>query len=343
MLCLNAGQPHASKPNIQDERVDRQGDAVKRVPVRWGLFLALWCGLGSQAAIAADRAAQQAPATKVVHVSNVDLHYIESGSGVPVVFVHGSVDDYRSFEPQIAPLAQAYRAIAYSRRYNFPNAPRTPARNHSAIVEAEDLAGLLRALHAYPAHVVGHSYGAYTALILALRHPELVRTLTLAEPPLVRWLPGLADGAPLYEDFMRNMWLPAGREFRAGHAEQAMRVTIDWFGRNGYVIEGRPARYETLSAEVRDFMTENALEWQALTTSANAFPMIDRKAVRAIRTPVLLMSGENILPMNKLIDAELRRLLPQAEVAIIPGATHEMWAERPDECRAGAVAFFERH
>src|SRR5450755_773935 len=102
MLCLNAGKPHASKPNIQDERVDRQGDAVKRVPVRWGLFLALWCGLGSQAAIAAERAAQQAPATKVVHVGNVDLHYIESGSGVPVVFVHGSVDDYRSFEPQIA-------------------------------------------------------------------------------------------------------------------------------------------------------------------------------------------------------------------------------------------------
>src|SRR5438034_443908 len=82
--------------------------------------------------------------------------------------------------------------------------------------------------------VVRHSYGAYTALILAMKHPELVRSLALAEPPLLRWLPKLAGGQRMYTDFMNKLWGPTGREFRRGNAEQAMRITVDWFGNNGY-------------------------------------------------------------------------------------------------------------
>ncbi|MGH9423600.1 MAG: alpha/beta fold hydrolase [Thermoanaerobaculia bacterium] len=116
-------------------------------------------GVGS--AWAAD--ARPPAEVKVVRAGGVELHYIERGSGVPVVFVHGSVDDYRSFEPQLEPLSKHYRVISYSRRYNFPNAATALSGNHSALVEADDLANLLKALGAYPAHVVGHSYGAYTA------------------------------------------------------------------------------------------------------------------------------------------------------------------------------------
>ena len=210
-------------------------------------------------------------------------------------------------------------------------------------MEAADLASLLQALGAYPAHVVGHSYGAYTALILAMKHPELVRSLVLAEPPLLRWLPGLPGGQRLYTDFMNNMWDPTGREFRQGNSEQAMRLTIDWFGKNGYLIEGKPARFDALPAEDRSLIMENVLEWQALTTSSDAFPMLDRAAVKAIKVPILLISGENTMQMNKRINAELERLLPKAKTVVIRGATHEMWAEQPDACRAQVASFFAQH
>ncbi|HEY2801970.1 MAG TPA: alpha/beta hydrolase [Chthoniobacterales bacterium] len=290
-------------------------------------------------------AADAAPAHEVkgVRAGDVELHYVEQGKGVPVIFVHGSVDDYRTFEPQLEPLSRHYRVISYSRRYNFPNAANAPSGNHSALVEADDLASLLKALGAYPAHVVGHSYGAYTALILAMKHPELVRSVVLAEPPLLRWLPQLPSGEHLYADFMNNMWEPTGREFRLGHAEQALRITIDWFGKNGYLIEGKPAQFDALPTEIRAFMVANSLEWQALTTSSDAFPMLDRAAVKAITVPILLMSGENTMKMNKKIDAELKRLLPKAETVVIPGATHEMWAEQPDVCRARVAAFLAKH
>jgi pimeloyl-ACP methyl ester carboxylesterase len=307
------------------------------------VLLATCLGLGGGIGLARAAGTPAVPEVKVVHVGNVQLHYVEQGSGVPVIFVHGSLDDYRSFEPQLESLSQHYRVISYSRRYNFPNARSVPSGNHSALVEADDLASLLKALGAYPAHVVGHSYGAYTALILAMKHPELVRSLVLAEPPLLRWLPTLPDGQHLYADFMNNMWDPTGREFRRGNAEQAMRMTIDWFAKNGYLIEGRPARFDALSAETRGFIMENALEWQALTTSADAFPLLDRAAVKAIKVPTLLMSGQNTMQINKLIDAELKKLLPMAETVVIQGATHEMWAEQPDACRARVAAFFAKH
>ena len=300
--------------------------------------LSLGGGDGFAAAAAAPPPAQ----VKVVRAGDVELHYVERGTGVPVIFVHGSVDDYRSFESQLEPLSQRYRVIAYSRRYNFPNA-NTPSGDHSALVEAEDLASLLKALGASPAHVVGHSYGAYTALILAMKHPELVRSVVLAEPPLLRWLPELPGGQHLYADFMNNMWTPTGRAFGLGNAEQALRITIDWFGKNGYRIDGKPARFDALPEETRGFIMENSLEWRALTTSADAYPMLDRAAVKAVTVPILLMSGQNTMQMNKQIDAELQRLLPKAETAVIRGATHEMWAEQPDVCRARLVSFLAKH
>ena len=312
-----------------------------------GLLLASWLGAAHPApsATGPPSAGPSAPTLvpKAVRIGDVELHYEELGTGVPVVFVHGGVDDYRSFEPQLEPLARSYRAITYSRRHNFPNVQAALSAGYSAIVDADDLAGLLDSLGARPAHLVGHSYGAYAVLILALKHPELVRSIVLVEPPLMRWLPDLPGGRELYDDFMKAMWEPAGRAFTKGDPEQAMRVTIDWFGKNGYVLAGQPARWDTLPAEVRAFIMENSAEWHALTTSSDAFPIVDRAAVTAIHVPVLLMSGEKSLKVNQLVDAELARLLPAAEAVTIAGATHEMWAEKPDECRERALAFFAKH
>ena len=67
----------------------------------------------------------------------------------------------------------------------------SPRGDYSAIVDADDLAALIRKLKLAPAHIVGVSYGAYVALFLAARHPELVRSLVLSEPPVLRWLPEL--------------------------------------------------------------------------------------------------------------------------------------------------------
>ena len=58
---------------------------------------------------------------KRAQVCGVELAYVEEGTGQAVVFVHGGFNDLTIWEQQVPAVAQRYRAIAYSRRYAWPN------------------------------------------------------------------------------------------------------------------------------------------------------------------------------------------------------------------------------
>lgn len=279
---------------------------------------------------------------KKVRVNGAQLHYVDQGKGVPVVFVHGGLEDYRAWQPQMEAFSQRHRTIAYSRRHNYPNPRVAPGTRYSAIVDAGDLAALIRNLKLAPAHVVGVSYGAYTALFLAVRHPELVRSLVLSEPPVLRWLPEVEGGKALFTDFMSKVWEPAARGFREGD-EAGVKAAIDGFGEIGYSGSDEKMTFATLPPEVRSHLLENAHEWRALTMSRDAFPALPVAAVKRIRLPTLLLSGQRSLALHGVIDTQLAALLPQVERIILANATHEMWTEYPEECRNAAIAFFAKH
>ena len=116
-----------------------------------------------------------------VDVSGATLEYVETGTGDPVVLIHGGFSDHRIWAPQRDALGRHYRAITYSRRYHWPNAPITPNADYAMAEQVDDLRALLTALGAAPAHLIGNSYGANMALLLALQEPGLVRSLVLAE------------------------------------------------------------------------------------------------------------------------------------------------------------------
>ncbi len=67
------------------------------------------------------------------------------------------------------------------------------------------------------------------------------------------------------------------------------------------------------------------------------------EAVRRIKAPAVLLSGQRTLALNGVIDRQLEGLLPQAERIIVANATHEMWNEYPEECRKAALAFLGKH
>lgn len=259
-----------------------------------------------------------------------------------MVFVHGGLEDYRAWEPQVEAFSKQYRAIAYSRRYNYPNSGAAFADNYSAITDAEDLAALIRKLALPPVHVVGYSYGAYAALFLAARHPELVRSLVLSEPPVLRLLSGVPGGAPLFTDFMSKVWKPATRGFRAGD-QAGVTAAVNGFGELGYSGTDEKMTFAALPPEVRSALLENASEWKALTMSKDAFPSLPLGAIRRIDAPVLLLSGARSLKLAGAIDGLLERTLPQAQRTLLAGATHDMWSEYPEECRKAALMFLDKH
>jgi alpha/beta hydrolase fold len=81
-----------------------------------------------------------AHAAKEVDVNGVRLHYIEQGSGEPIVFVHGTPHDLRAWEPVKEAIAKRYRFIAYSQRYFGTEPWPDKGKNFGVATHAGDLA-----------------------------------------------------------------------------------------------------------------------------------------------------------------------------------------------------------
>jgi non-heme chloroperoxidase len=96
------------------------------------------------------------------------------------------LNDFRVWQFQIESFAQKFHVVSYSRRYAYPNQWPGDGEDNNVTNNAADLAELIiKRVDLGPAHLIGHSYGALTALYMAYPHPELVRTLVLGEPPVM--------------------------------------------------------------------------------------------------------------------------------------------------------------
>jgi non-heme chloroperoxidase len=269
----------------------------------------------------------------------ITLHYVEEGTGAALVFVHGSLSDGGYWADQIGAFSKHYRAIAYSRRYNYPNTnPVLPG--YSAVTDADDLAAFIHRRRLGRVVVIGHSYGALTALFLAARHPELVRALVLAEAPAVSLLPRLAGdqaeaGKAAFEDIQRRMVIPMQQEFRAGNREAGIRTFM------AYVFND-PGAWDRMSDSSRKETLRDAREWDVMMTTGTLFPDIEPRTIRKITAPVLLLSGAKSYPFLGMITHELARLIPNSQTIVLPDAGHQMWFQDPETCRNDVETFLDR-
>ncbi len=270
-----------------------------------------------------------------VHVNDVDLAYVELGHGDPVVFVHGSLGDYRTWGGQVPAFSERYRVVAYSRRYHWPNAQPSDGVAYAIAQHASDLGALIEALDLAPAHVVGSSYGAMTALTCAVMRPAVIRSLVLGEPPLLPWLAQRPDAWALVQTFISTAFEPAGQAFARGEAEGGIRLFLD-------VVLGVGA-YDRLPPAVGAAMLDNAAAMRAETTTPpeRYFPGLSTDDVGGLRTPTLLVQGEVSPPMFGLITDALARCLPHAERVTIPAASHSMHGQNPAAYNAAVLAFLD--
>lgn len=252
------------------------------------------------------------------------LTAMERGDGPPVVLVHGSLGDYRQWARIGDQLAAHYRVVAISRRYHWPNPAPEPNAPYTYESQCDDLLAWLQA-GGRSVHLVGHSYGAGIVLLAALREPRIVGSLILIEPPFGSLLP---DHAPdLEEELADRMAAIATIQAlaKAGAAEEASRLLIDW-------TQGGPGGFRALPAEARQALLQNAATIGP--TFAAAPPVVTSDALRDLRTPTLVLNGERTRPFYRVVGERAAECLPHARRAWIPQAAHMTIVERPDETAA---------
>jgi pimeloyl-ACP methyl ester carboxylesterase len=272
---------------------------------------------------------------KRISANGTELVYVEAGVGEPVIFVHGGLQDYRMWLGHLPKFAGRYRAIAYSRRNNFPNivspdgTPDGAADSHG-----EDLAAFVQALGLSKVRVVAHSSGAHAALFFAASHPEMVVSLALNEPPATGILVGVPDIADMLKDWGNGL-APAREALKAGDTKAGIPLFV-----NGV---GGPGAYERRSDADKKMNADNVASYQADATTKRPRPVFTCEMAKKIVAPTLLSNGERSPKFFYRIIDQLEVCLPNRERIVIAGSSHTVPSENPDAYDGAVLAFLMKH
>ncbi|HWC75678.1 MAG TPA: alpha/beta hydrolase [Gemmatimonadales bacterium] len=282
------------------------------------------------------------PIDRTLHplsVNGTRLTYRLNGdSGATVVFIHGTFGDLNTWRGQETLFAQRYRVLVYSRRYHPPNPPVEDNETYSPKLHAEDLAALLLTLDIAPAHIIGSSYGAYVALELARDHPELVRSLVLAEPPMFPLLSGSELGDSVRRAFYTNSLDPARRALAHGDSVAGIRMFYDG-------LSGGFGRFDHLPGPVRADLVAHAFEFrrEMLANREQYLPTVSCAELGRVATPTLLLRGDRSPRAFQLISDELARCMQSDTMVTIPGAGHPVHTANPGYYNQVVLRFLMTH
>ena len=247
-----------------------------------------------------------------------ELAYDVTGTGDPVVFLHGAFMDRRSWDAQLPAFAKRFRVVRYDLR-PFGESNRVE-KSYSV---PDDLRLLLDHLQIKQAHLVGHSFGGGAALDFALLYPGRVASLTLAAA-------GPSGFVPPEEE--RKI---SGAIF-AAVKEGDDAILAAWLKHPMWAAsQSRPDVMRALEASTRRSLSAFRLPFAPfipLKPSA-----IDR--LGEVKAPTLVVVGDRDTPGNRQASDVLAKQISGAKLKVIPGADHGLPLGWPDEFNAAVLEF----
>ena len=281
-----------------------------------------------------------------VEVNGARFAYWESGEVEPVVLVHGGISDLTIWEPLMEPISRTHRAIAYSRRYAWPNEPIPEGVADTVAEHAADLATLIETLELGPVNLVGNSWGGFISLVVARDRPELVRRLVVQEPPVVTLFLGAPPSPaallrtlltrPRTGRALARMFFKGMRPTESALQRGAVEESIEIFVRR--VALGDPG-YEQLPEWVKRHMRLNAGTHVSQFRNNGGFVPFTQREARSISAPTLVMTGEHSPEPLRVLSYELARLMPRAQQVEIDSASHVMHVANPSQTVKEIVRF----
>lgn len=267
----------------------------------------------TDAVILASRELCFAPIPSGFHVP-----YVACGEGEPIVFVHGSLCDYRYWNAQTRELSRQFLCISISLSHYWPANDAGHRGQFGWRSHVTELAEFITALNIGPVHLVGHSRGGCVAFHLARMYPGLVKTLTLADP-----------GGPLQIEGAAEAALPP--------ATTALRAKVADLIENGAVDAGLEIFVDSVSMPGFWRKSPSGFRTMAVDNAAtlpkqfcDPLPAYTPAAAGDVKCRTLLIEGEKSPRMFRNNVEKLADWIPCASRQSIAGASHGMNVARPD-------------
>ena len=256
--------------------------------------------------------------------SHTKLHYVDKGSGRPVVMIHGNAGDLHDFEfGALDLLARNYHVIAF----DLPGHGLSKMPRHAKGTIQEQsiiLHEALTALGIKDPILVGHSWGGAVALAYALLYPQDISALVLLAPavysdhrhdaPLGPFL-----RLPVLSDVCITMLKPIlARKLLKRSLKEAFSpdpVPADYFKSAAAVWLDRK--------RLKAFIKEDAMLGSSLEELSPKY--------RKIQTPVIIVTGDSDLAVSPEQNAfSLHKVIANSELVVIPHAGHQIPETHPE-------------
>ncbi|OGA79366.1 MAG: hypothetical protein A3G81_31495 [Betaproteobacteria bacterium RIFCSPLOWO2_12_FULL_65_14] len=258
---------------------------------------------------------------QIERVNNVDIAYRRAGNGAPVLLLHPIGLDSSWWRPFSEQLAPRFCVVAMDFRGHGGSAP---IRGDLELADlADDAAGLLRALGLVPAQVVGLSMGGMVAQYLAIRHPDVVRSLVL-----------LATACTLPDEARKQM-VERGEIARQDGMRAVLDATLErWFTPAALTSElAKRCERRFLENDVESW----AASWRAISR-LDTLPLLKR-----IEAPTLVVTGDRDLSTPPAAARVIADNIPAAALTIIKGAPHMGPFEFPEAYLGPVTAFLQEN
>jgi len=258
-----------------------------------------------------------------VRANGLDIWTEQVGEGPDVLLIGGGGDTVESWQFQLDGLADRYRMTAFDNR----GAGRTAMPGGRVSVEemADDAAGVLQALGVPSAHVAGFSGGSIVSQELALRHPDVVRSLVLQST----W--------PVMDAYLRTWLLFVRWLVEVAPSERAF---LEGFYLDIYTArahdDGTVAQFID---EVLAFPHKQATEdLQAYLDAFLDHDTSDR--LPQVAAPTLVLAGGRDSTARPSLCQAVAERIPGARFEVLEEESHQPFQEVPDEWNARVDAFW---
>jgi esterase len=266
-------------------------------------------------------------------VNGYDMAYLDVGrssdNGPPLVCVHGTLGDFRTWYPVLGPLSKKHRVISVSLRRFFPEHWDGAGGDYLMAQHVADVIGFIEGLNAGPVDLMGHSRGGHIGFRVAGQRPDLLRRLVLAEPGGDLDATLSPRGAASSPSPVAARTPAAAEKVRSGDIDGALELFFD-------MIDGDGA-WKRLPAASKQQLRDNAFTLIG-QVDENRKPFA-RSEAEKIRTPTLLIGGGDTKGSLATNWRVLAQHIPGARTAVIPGARHWIFDQAPQEFSGAVMAF----
>jgi pimeloyl-ACP methyl ester carboxylesterase len=251
----------------------------------------------------------------------VKLYFEETGTGVPMVFVHEFAADHRSWEMQMRHFGQRFRCVTYGARgYPPSDVPEKP-ESYSQNRATDDILAVMDHLKIDKAHVVGLSMGGFASLHFGFRHPKRARSLVVA---------GVGYGAEKDQQarFKSEVEVVAKSLLSEGMAAFAEKYA---YGPTRVQFENKdPRGFAQFKKELGEHSALGSANTQVGVQAErpSLYDLVEQ--MRALTVPTLILSGDEDWPCLAP-GILMKREIPSAALSVMPNCGHTINLEDPDQ------------